>query len=135
MPLNQIPEEFLKQFYLESQTQTLGSIEGSIGPLPAAESGGSAVAAPLPAQPIVNQSTMIQSSFVSSYNGINNANRNYLLIQNNGTGVMYVALSGAASAGNSLQIAIGGYWEPFAVPINSFRVLGTGTVIEGVTVQ
>jgi len=69
-----------------------------------------------------------------------NYNRNYLLIQNNGTSDVFVNFGAKASI-NSLKIVAGGNYEPFVTPIDSLYIIsGAGlsnlcTVIEGIEIQ
>lgn len=67
-----------------------------------------------------------------------NERRNYLLIQNNGTQPIYLALGSNPSVnGRFLKIAAnGGYWEPAAVPTNAINLISSAAgqnvvIIEG----
>lgn len=71
-----------------------------------------------------------------------NARRQYLLIQNNSTGFMYVGLGSKPAKENGYRIRPGGVFEPHVVPSSAIFVLGVadkanvdfnqaGIIIEG----
>lgn len=134
IPIDKIPSAFKRQFFLEQQPQALGVLQGYNIAAPQAAASVSQSFIQQTTQKIVNVSQMASSTLDGIRNFPNNPNRNYLLVQNTGGTIMYVVLSGTqgVSGTSGLQILPGGYWEPLAVPVNSFAVNGTGVIIEGV---
>ena len=123
-----------RQFWLDQQRQTIGQPIGSVD-------NGTAVAGQMATQNVSPVVQRIVDSVI--FNTINfsgslylayNPRRTYLLMQNSGGAVMYVEFTGLNGTFTSgLQIAIGGYYEPFKCPINAVGISGSsGYVIEGV---
>lgn len=52
-----------------------------------------------------------------------NPDRNYLLIQNRGIASVFIAFDRLAAISNGIEIAGGGFYEPFSAPRNSVNVI------------
>lgn len=56
-----------------------------------------------------------------------NSVRNYLLIQNSGSGKVYLNFSGTATATNGILLEPEDSYEPFVVPTNAVSIVSDGT--------
>ena len=84
------------------------------------------------AQNVANRATLQTTTFTGSYQGLNNPNRSYLLIQNTGGSTMYVVYGGTQQGTNGLQIPPTGYVETLVGPTNNFSITGDGVLVEGI---
>ena len=64
-----------------------------------------------------------------------NSSRNYLLVQNNGAGIVYLNFSGTATTSNGIKLESGQAYEPEEVPSNAISAISDATasviLIEG----
>lgn len=80
----------------------------------------------------INYLTVNPLSFTGQFYLNANYRRGMLLIQNQGTGILYVNFGTVASASSGLQLAVGvGLLFDTKTPNNSVYGLGTGYVLEG----
>lgn len=63
-----------------------------------------------------------------------NAARVYLIIQNKSAGTMYVSIGGVAGNGKGIEIAAGGYYEPYLAPHSTVSIYGASG-LDGVIVE
>lgn len=54
-----------------------------------------------------------------------NPDRKYLLLQNNGDGIVYLNFSTTATAGNGIKLDPGDAYEPDHVPSNAISAIGS----------
>ena len=67
--------------------------------------------------PIESTATTVSTLFAASNN-----TRNYLLVQNKGTGIIYVKAGSVHSGTEGVLIPAGGNWEPIQAPLDSIWI-------------
>jgi len=80
--------------------------------------------------PILFSQQQFSSEFYLPFNN----NRVYLIVQNQDATTLYLQFTGQSGTfSNGLQIAAGGYYEPYKAPVNAVAGSGAaGFVIEGI---
>ncbi len=90
------------------------------------------------------QSAFIQSAFIATNAGTGIVGsvtgiirpaefRTYFLIQNTaGAGIIYIGFGQSPTPGSALQIAPGGYYEPYQVPQNDIYIFGNVAAVTGI---
>lgn len=77
-----------------------------------------------PANRALTNSTLTVTNASQSFSAAN-ADRRYLLIQNNSpTGVIYVTFGATSTVALGVKIPPGGFYEPNVVPSNSVNIIG-----------
>jgi len=129
-----IPPFAQRQFFLDQQPQTVGNPIGDINSGTANASQAASQSVSNIKQYIVDSVLFNTFNFSGSFYLSYNPARCYLLVQNSGGAILYLAFNGTnGSFTSGLQIAVGGYYEPFRAPINVVAGSGSaGFVIEGV---
>lgn len=137
--MSNIPQEVLQQFYIEQAPQTLGDTPAALAaiaeppvPVPGSSTVSNTSVTNATAQNVANRATLQTTTFTGSYQGLNNPNRSYLLIQNTGGSTMYVVYGGTQQGTNGLQIPPTGYVETLVGPTNNFSITGDGVLVEGI---
>ena len=84
-----------------------------------------------PASPTFQNAIFNEFDFTGGITLSADPKRIYLLIQNQGAGVMYFSTTATGTFTTGLQIAVSGYYEPFVAPITQIGVNGTGVILVG----
>ena len=131
-----IPANILRQHFLSQQRQHIISSRASVSqsqvdPSAVNQTG---VDVSQNIQRVMSNCLFATMNYTGSFYLPYNPKRVYLLIQNQGVAILYLAFTGLnGSFTTGMQIAAGGYYEPFVSPINSVGGSGSsGFVAEGI---
>lgn len=83
-----------------------------------------------PPNEVFENTNVVEIDFLNSLQVPADSKRNYLLVQNNTPGTMYLSFTGAVSPFVSgVQIPTGQSYEPPIAPVNAFNISCTGSGI------
>ncbi len=82
---------------------------------------------------VYNKPFIVGVTAVQLFQG--NANRRFLVVQNNSAATIYVGFSAKPTVASGLVIKKDGYFEPYNVPTSSIWVLGASAGLAGVAIE